>query len=1252
MTYLHLKNHSVAACEVSGTVIRFKRRISLKKRNQLVSALLTGVLLGGTATAAVSSAPMDTAAEESSHEVNTVGASESDSVEEEEDNTDLASESSETELAGPELTQSEGSADTGGEESGSEESSGEEGGSGGQTEGDSSSGESGADSTSEGGGDSSASDSSGESGGSGDTAESGGSSESSGTESSGSDSSSGDGETQAEGQENKQGEEDAAASGKEADQAAENEKPAEEAETTPTPEAEEEKDEKESADASAAAQRAVEKKTAEIERQNRDIERMRAASQLAAKKAADEEREIEASRSSGFLSSNRAYYSGTYFVTNAQKRLALNVGFTKIEKVPAMSAGESSVNILEAKSDTARTIGVLGAKDVCYILSEENDGSGWAYVESGEVRGFVKMSSLKSGAQVSEYVDSLGETGITTAEQLVDPLENTAYRYSLNTTKDVTSIIQALGTATVDRQAMIAFAEQFVGNPYVWGGESLTKGCDCSGFTQQVYAQFGISLPRTSYEQAEVGVKIPKEEALPGDLLFYARDGVVYHVLMYVGNGQAVNASSSATGIIVQNVDYNKVCWGCRYISDTGAENVAVPGSNNSTQASSLQAIGQMAYDGDAAAQEAIIEALAQASLKEWKTYGFCRSVIIAQAINESGWLSFGSSAAGIQSTDNNILGMNEDLNNSTWTSPWDGSAATRLVPQYVGGGNAYNFESMRLYEDMESCMVDYAAFKVGLHPDLIAETDVDHVIAVGLKGYATNPNYQSEIRALIDKFDLTRFDTEETSAVRPENTVTEEKESTEDELNKMIDTILAEDETAENSADEPSTEESLDELIPTEETLSEELPAENTPDDADDGIIDAVADDDAEDTAEDTEQPAVDTDAGEAKQTSEDSAASVEKEPSEEVTRSEEEESSEDTVISEEEESSEDAVISEEEKSSGDTVISEEKESSESAAISEAEEPSGNAYLVIDGTEASCGEAVETAEEETTTEDALNSAASGSSKDTKDIASTEEKPLDPKKDTADSTLEPYTAAILGSNGVRLDTTEYTEAQLELIWAVVAQEDDTSYDGALAVISSVMNRADVNYGGFGTTAFDQLTAESQYAFSPDVEDPLYYERRLKGTVPDFVKQAVSDCLTGGLRNHSYISFRADDYVEGSVQIGANYYFYETAANAAEAIENMTDVIGEIAEEIPAGDAVEEEAREVSSGDTAEEAAPQEIFVEIPDAYYIEDDTPQPEEENVVLDDTPYFNDPDDDYFSGTDENGYFVIEAVPDVNLE
>lgn len=117
----------------------------------------------------------------------------------------------------------------------------------------------------------------------------------------------------------------------------------------------------------------------------------------------------------------------------------------------------------------------------------------------------------------------------------------------------------------------------------------------------------------------------------------------------------------------------------------------------------------------------------------------------------------------------------------------------------------------------------------------------------------------------------------------------------------------------------------------------------------------------------------------------------------------------------------------------------------------------------------------------------------------------------------------------------------YSQEDLELIWAIVGQEDGGSYEGALAVITSAMNRADINYGGHGTDPLSQLTAPGQYCYSPEVSDPSLWQSKLGGNVPDYVKQAVNDCLVSGLRNHDYLNFRSTQ-APGRVQIGGNWFF--------------------------------------------------------------------------------------------------------------
>ena len=115
------------------------------------------------------------------------------------------------------------------------------------------------------------------------------------------------------------------------------------------------------------------------------------------------------------------------------------------------------------------------------------------------------------------------------------------------------------------RTSLVNYALQFVGNPYVWGGTSLTNGADCSGFVQTLYNDFGVDIPRVAADQANAGQRISVEEALPGDLIFYSENGYIYHVVMYIGDGQVVHASSSATGIKVSDLYREQAVWGVRF---------------------------------------------------------------------------------------------------------------------------------------------------------------------------------------------------------------------------------------------------------------------------------------------------------------------------------------------------------------------------------------------------------------------------------------------------------------------------------------------------------------------------------------------------------------------------------------------------------------------------------------------------------------------------------------------------------------
>jgi peptidoglycan DL-endopeptidase CwlO len=114
-------------------------------------------------------------------------------------------------------------------------------------------------------------------------------------------------------------------------------------------------------------------------------------------------------------------------------------------------------------------------------------------------------------------------------------------------------------TASNISQKVVDFAKQYVGIPYVPGGESLETGADCSGFTQSIYKHFGVKLPRSANNQSKVGTLVSPEELRPGDLMFFktADYAPVTHVAIYIGDGKIVHASSVKTGVIISKLGKN-----------------------------------------------------------------------------------------------------------------------------------------------------------------------------------------------------------------------------------------------------------------------------------------------------------------------------------------------------------------------------------------------------------------------------------------------------------------------------------------------------------------------------------------------------------------------------------------------------------------------------------------------------------------------------------------------------------------------
>lgn len=258
-----------------------------------------------------------------------------------------------------------------------------------------------------------------------------------------------------------------------------------------------------------------------------------------------------------------------------------------------------TLNIRKEPSESASLAGRLPSNAVCNIESVEGD---WTYVTSGEVKGYVKSCYLASGAEARKMAEKAIQTeatvhveegnltvrtepcengGILTAvadgetldveEALgnwvrIDLDNHTAYvnaRYvtlekSLKTAMTVSELIYGPGVTSI-RGEICSYAQQFIGNPYVWGGTSLTHGADCSGYVQTIYATYGIYLPRVAASQALAGKAVRLADAQPGDLVFYSTGGHIDHVAIYIGNGQVVNAASKRSGICIKGVSYRTV---------------------------------------------------------------------------------------------------------------------------------------------------------------------------------------------------------------------------------------------------------------------------------------------------------------------------------------------------------------------------------------------------------------------------------------------------------------------------------------------------------------------------------------------------------------------------------------------------------------------------------------------------------------------------------------------------------------------
>lgn len=178
----------------------------------------------------------------------------------------------------------------------------------------------------------------------------------------------------------------------------------------------------------------------------------------------------------------------------------------------------------------------------CSIATRVENGEHLEILED-EVNGWYKININNLEGYVSaEYVDSIYTLPV--AESIMNLVAGNKSGATYSTSD------QSVSQTAID---IINYAYQFLGNPYVYGGNSLTNGIDCSGFCKQIYAAFGYSLPRTSSAYPNAGTRINYKDAKPGDILVYRYNDGSGHVAIYIGNGKIVHASTPATGICISN---------------------------------------------------------------------------------------------------------------------------------------------------------------------------------------------------------------------------------------------------------------------------------------------------------------------------------------------------------------------------------------------------------------------------------------------------------------------------------------------------------------------------------------------------------------------------------------------------------------------------------------------------------------------------------------------------------------------------
>ena len=189
-------------------------------------------------------------------------------------------------------------------------------------------------------------------------------------------------------------------------------------------------------------------------------------------------------------------------------------------------------------------------------LSMEADFSDGVSDETASISALASALTDKTVTGVQEYQEAKAEAEEIAQKRLEEEAAAEAARKAEEERKAAEEATRKAEEARVaKRQEIVDFALQFVGNPYVYGGTSLTNGADWSGFVMSVFAQFGYELPRVAAAQCAASQKKDVANIEVGDLVFYG-DGGIDHVALYIGDGKIVHASTAATGIKVSDYNY------------------------------------------------------------------------------------------------------------------------------------------------------------------------------------------------------------------------------------------------------------------------------------------------------------------------------------------------------------------------------------------------------------------------------------------------------------------------------------------------------------------------------------------------------------------------------------------------------------------------------------------------------------------------------------------------------------------------